>query len=235
MRERSERLSGLSAKSMLSISQIKNHPQVVEFLKQTESALEALEYTEHGYRHAQLVSDRARNLAKEIGLSKEEQELAAIAGYCHDIGNFLGRSEHHYWSALIFHQIFQNDFIPQEMALIMQAIANHDKEEMKFSNKLSAVIVLADKSDVHHSRVISRTLAKIKADIHDRVNFATTETKLKIDKNSKNIILTLRIDTKIVPIMEYFEIFTDRMAYCRQAAKYLGYKFSLVINNIKLL
>lgn len=208
---------------------------MAEFLKQTESALEALEYTEHGYRHAQLVSDRARNLAKEIGLSKGEQELAPIAGYCHDIGNFLGRSQHHYWSALLFHQIFQLDFTPEELSLIMQAIANHDKEEMKFSNKISAVIVLADKSDVHRSRVISQSWAKIRADIHDRVNYATTESKLRIDKENKKIVLTLKIDTKSVSIMEYFEIFTERMAYCRQAAKYLGYKFSLVINNIKLL
>lgn len=220
---------------MLSISQIKNHDQVNEFLRQTEIALEALEYTEHGYRHAQLVSDRARNLAKEIGLSKKEQELAAIAGYCHDLGNFLGRAEHHYWGALLFHQIFQKNFTANELCLIIQAIANHDKMEMKFSNKISAVVVLADKSDVHRSRVISRSFVKIKADIHDRVNYATTDTKLKIDKKNKKIILTLKINTKFVPIMEYFEIFTGRMAYCRQAAEYLGYKFSLVINNVKLL
>jgi len=220
---------------MLTFSQIKNHPQVIVFLRETEKALEALEYTEHGYRHAQLVADRARNLAKEIGLNKNEQELAAVAGYCHDFGNFLGRSQHHYWGALLFHQIFQNDFTPQELALITQAIANHDKEEMKFSNQLAAIIVLADKSDVHRSRVISRAFEKIKADIHDRVNYATTETKLKVNKKEKKIVLTLKIDTKFVPIMEYFEIFTGRMAYCRQAAKYLGYKFSLVINNVKLL
>lgn len=220
---------------MLNLQQIKNNPQVIEFLKQTEIALEALEYTEHGYRHAQLVSDRARNLAKEIGLSKREQELAAIAGYCHDMGNFLGRTEHHYWGALLFHQIFQKDFTPKELGLVIQAIANHDKMEMKFSNKISAIVVLADKSDVHRSRVISQSWAKIRADIHDRVNYATTETKLKVDKSRKKIILTLQIDTKFVPIMEYFEIFTDRMAYCRQAAEYLDYKFSLVINNVKLL
>ncbi|MGC9049002.1 MAG: HD domain-containing protein [Patescibacteria group bacterium] len=220
---------------MLTLFQIKNHPQVVEFLKQTEIALEALEYTEHGYRHAKLVSDRARNLAREIGLSKKEQELAAIAGYCHDFANFLGRSEHHYWGALLFHQIFQNDFTPRELGLIIQAIANHDKMEMKFSNKISAVVVLADKSDVHRSRVIPQSITKIKADIHDRVNYATTESKLKINKNQKGIILSLKIDTKFVPIMEYFEIFINRMTYCRQAAEYLGYKFSLMINDIKLL
>ena len=220
---------------MLTLVQVKKNPQVQEFIKQSIAALKALEYTEHGFRHVQLVADRARNLAREVGLSRHEQELSAIAGYCHDMGNFLGRSEHHYWGALLFHQIFQNDFLANEIAQIIQAIANHDKEEMKFSNKISAVLVLADKSDVHRSRVVNRSIAKIERDIHDRVNYATTDSKLKIDKVHEKIILTLRIDTKFVPIMEYFEIFTERMSYCRLAAKYLGYKFSLVINNIKLL
>ena len=220
---------------MLTLIQVKKNPQINEFIKQTIAALKALEYTEHGLRHLQLVSDRARNLARELGLSKNEQELSAIAGYCHDIGNFLGRSEHHYWGALLFHQIFQNDFSAREMAQVIQAIANHDKGDMKFSNKVSAILVLADKSDVHRSRVLNRPVAKIERDIHDRVNYATTDSKLKIDKAHKKIILTLRIDTKFVPIMEYFEIFTERMSYCRLAAKYLGYKFSLVINNIRLL
>ena len=170
-----------------------------------------------------------------FAFSKQEQELSAIAGYCHDIGNFLGRTEHHYWGALLFHQIFLNDFSANEMAQVIQAIANHDKEEMRFSNKVAAILVLADKSDVHRSRVVNRSLAKIERDIHDRVNYATTDSKLKIDKAHEKIILTLRIDTKFVPIMEYFLIFTDRMSYCRLAAKYLGYKFSLVINNVKLL
>ena len=168
-------------------------------------------------------------------MTKREQELSEIAAYCHDMGNFLGRTEHHYWAALLFHQIFQKDFPAQELTLIIQAIANHDKEEMKFSNKISAAVVIADKSDVHRSRVIVKSFKKINDDIHDRVNFATTNSKLKIDKNKKKVILTLQIDTKIVQIMEYFEIFTERMAYCRQAAKYLGYQFSLVINNFKLL
>jgi metal-dependent HD superfamily phosphatase/phosphodiesterase len=220
---------------MLTLAQVKKNSQIHEFVKQSMAALKALEYTEHGFRHIQLVADRARNLARELAFSKQEQELSAIAGYCHDIGNFLGRTEHHYWGALLFHQIFLNDFSANEMAQVIQAIANHDKEEMRFSNKVAAILVLADKSDVHRSRVVNRSLAKIERDIHDRVNYATTDSKLKIDKAHEKIILTLRIDTKFVPIMEYFEIFTDRMSYCRLAAKYLGYKFSLVINNVKLL
>jgi metal-dependent HD superfamily phosphatase/phosphodiesterase len=220
---------------MLKLSEVIKNPFVIEFLRQTEIALEALEYTEHGFFHADLVAKRAKYLAKEIGLSKREIELAAIAGYCHDFGNFMGRTQHHYWGALLFHQIFQNFFDPKEISLIIQAIANHDKEEMKFSNKISAIVVLADKSDVRRSRVIDKNWREIKKDVHDRVNFATTKNQLKVDKKRKRIILNLKIDTKLVPIMEYFEIFTERMVYCQKAARFLGYKFNLIINNTKLL
>lgn len=219
---------------MLTFSKVKNHPQVLEFIHQTSLALKALQYTEHGLRHAKLVAGRALKLAKEIGLSSRLQELSAIAGFCHDMGNFLGRTQHHYWAALLFCQIFKNEK-PREISLIAQAIANHDKEEMNFSNSVSAIVVLADKSDVHRSRVVEKVLKKIADDIHDRVNFAVTKSELKVDKKRKNIFLTLKIDTKFCPVMEFFEIFTERMAYCRKAAHYLGFKFSLIINNFKLL
>ena len=119
----------------------------------------------------------------------------------------------------------------------MQAIANHDKkkEDMNFASPVSAVVVLADKSDVHRSRVTAEVIEEIKADIHDRVNYATKLSQLKIDKGKKRITLTLKIDTNFVPIMEYFEIFTKRMVFCRKAAEYLGYDFGLVINKFRLL
>lgn len=220
---------------MLTFKEIKNHLQVLEFINQTEISMEALGYTEHGLRHANLVSRRARTLAKEIGLSERGQEITAIAGFCHDMGNFLGRSNHHYWGALLFHQVFQNDFSPKELSWIMQAIVNHDKYTMKLTNPISAIVVIADKSDVNRSRVNVSSLDELKVDIHDRVNYAATKSDLKVNRSKKQIILTIKIDRKYVPIMEYFEIFTERMAYCRQAADYLGYKFNLIINNFKLL
>ncbi len=219
---------------MLTLFQVKNHPQILEFIHQTHLALIALQYTEHGLRHANLVARRSTLLAKEVGLSPRLQELSAISGFCHDMSNFLGRTQHHYWAALLFYQTFIGEN-PKELSLIMQAIANHDKEEMNFSNPISAVVVLADKSDVHRSRVLNKSLVKIKTDIHDRVNFAVTESKLEVDKKRKRIILRLKIDTKFCPVVEYFEIFTRRMTYCRKAAGYLGFKFNLIINNFRLL
>jgi len=220
---------------MISFTKVKNNSQILEFIKQSEKALKNEGYTNHGLLHTQLVADRARTIAKEIGLSIEEQEMAAISGFCHDMGNFLSRSHHHYFGALLFYQVFKDEFPIVQLSIIMQAIAVHDKEEMNFSHPLSALLVIADKSDVRKERVDSKNLKEIEKDIHDRVNYATYWSKLKIDKNKKKIILTLKIDTKFVSIMEYFEIFTERMVYCRKAAKYLGYKFGLVINDFKLL
>ncbi len=225
---------------MFSLKEVKANPYITEFIQQTEKVLASLSYTDHGFRHADLVAKRARRIAQEIGLNKKDEEMASIAGYCHDIGNFLSRSFHNYLGALLFYQIFskiEGAFGVKEMTTIIQAISNHDKrvEDMSFVNPISAIVVLADKSDVHRSRVIVKKIEEIKADIHDRVNYATQMSKLEPDKRKKKIILTLKIDTNFVPVMEYFEIFTDRMVFCRKAAESLGYNFSLVINKFRLL
>lgn len=220
---------------MITFDEVKNDPQIQNFIKQTEEAMTALNYTNHGLRHTGLVADRCQKLAKSIGLSDREAELAQMAGFCHDIGNFMTRTYHHYYGALLFHQIFQNKFEPEEMSTIMQSIANHDKEEMNFSHAISAVLVLADKSDVDKSRVTEKDMEKIKKDIHDRVNYATKKSSLDVIADKKEIILSLEIDTDFVPIMEYFEIFTERMMFCRKAAEFLGYKFGIIINDTKLL
>jgi len=222
---------------MLTLEDIKNNPQVLAFIKQTEETLAALSFTDHGLRHLNLVADRAERIAKNIGLSEREAELSAIAAFCHDMGNFLSRSHHNYFAALLFHQIFKDDFAAEELTVIMQAISNHDKqqEDINFVSPVAAVVVLADKSDVHRSRVLVKNIEEIKSDIHDRVNYATTESELKVDGKKKTITLHLKIDTNFCPIMEYFEIFTDRMVFCRKAAKFLKYSFGIVINKTRLL
>ncbi len=220
---------------MKTLKEVRKNPFVLEFLKQTEKTLKIQNYTDHGIGHADLVAARAKVLAKELDLSETEQELTAIAGFCHDFANFLSRSHHNYLGALTFQQIFANAFAPQELALIMQAIAHHDKYEMEFVSPISAIVVLADKSDVRRSRVTIKDPKLIKNDIHNRVNFAVKSSKLGMDKKKKLISLSLKVDTNFVPVIEYFEIFTERMMFCRKAAEFLGYKFGLVINNFKLL
>lgn len=220
---------------MIKFEDVRKNPYILEFIKQTDMALDTIGYTDHGMRHAELVAKRSYDLAEKIGLVERDQELCAIAGFCHDMGNFLSRTNHHYWGALIFSQIFASQFEPEELAILMQAISNHDREEMRFTNKIAAVTVLADKSDTNRSRVKQVDMANLRTDIHDRVNYAVEESGIEVDSDKKEIKLILKIDTNFCPIMEYFAIFTGRMMYCRQAADALGYNFSLEINHFKLL
>lgn len=214
---------------------VENNPQVNECIKESDKALSVLGYTEHGIRHVSLVADRAKMMSVALGFSPRIGERSEIASFCHDMGNFMGRTQHHYWGALMFHQIFSEKIEPSECMIIVQAIANHDKEEMKFTNPESALLVIADKSDVHRSRVREQSIEETKEDIHDRVNYATTFSDLTYDKSNDTIRLILTIDTDFVPILEYFEIFTERMAYCRKAAEYLGKKFGITINGFEVL
>jgi len=218
----------------LNLKQIKQNPRINAFIDQTDKYLKALGYTDHGRRHLDIVSDRAKAIAKKIGLNQHEQELAAISGWCHDMGNFLGRTQHHYWAAMLFSQCYINDADPKDVAKITQAIVSHDKDDLKIVDKVTACLIIADKSDVHRLRVKNKNLAEIKADIHDRVNYAVTENDLNIDVRKKTITLVLELDTKFTNILDYFAIFVERMTYCQKAAVYLGYTFHLQINKTRL-
>ncbi len=220
---------------MLTLEQVKSNPLISEYIRQTEIYAQQIGYTDHGTSHSEIVASRARELAQSIGLSESEQELAAIAGWCHDMGNFLGRTQHHYWGALLFGQVFSTQADPAEVATIMQAIADHDKEDITIPGPIVACLVIADKSDVRQSRVFDTRPSNLSQDIHDRVNYAVTSNELTVDNKNKIIALKLMIDTEHSPIMEYFEIFSERMAYCRHAAAKLGYKLEIVINETKLL
>jgi len=222
---------------MITLNEVKKNPQILQFIKKTETALKNLSYTDHGLRHSNIVSKRAKEISQALGLSKKQQNMAEIAAFCHDMGNFVGRPFHNYVGAILFHQVFQKEIEPDELTTIMQAISYHDEKvkELALTSPVSAIVILADKSDVHRSRVIVSDMKKIRSDIHDRVNYAVKSSSMKVDKRKKRIILTLKIDTKFVPAIEYFEIFTQRMVLCRKAAEYLGYNFGLVINNFVLL
>ncbi|MFH1173318.1 MAG: HD domain-containing protein [bacterium] len=220
---------------MLTFEEVKKNPLVKEFIGQTAIFLKAVGYTDHGSRHVNLVAKRAGELATSLKLPARIGELCQIAGYCHDMGNFLGRSNHHYWGALLFSQVFKDRLKPEELVKIMQAITGHDKKQPKITNPVTAMVILADKSDVNRSRVNVKNIRQIRTDIHDRVNYSVTSSRLEVNNKKKAIVLKLKVDAKFTPVMEYFEIFTDRMVFCRQAANYLGYKFNLEINNFKLL
>jgi uncharacterized protein len=223
---------------MITLEKVKKNPAIKSCIKLSERYLDSLGYTDHGPRHINLVSDRAKSLAKHVGLKAREQQLVGIAGYCHDMGNFLQRTGHCYSGAMLFSQLFlpkaKTAKETEEVLLIMQAIANHDENKYEIINTIGAILILADKSDVHRSRVKDLDPENIKNDIHDRVNYSVIDSSFKTIDSRREIVLRLEIDTEVTGVMEYFEIFNERMIFCRKAAKFLGYSFVLIINDFKL-
>ena len=191
-------------------------------------------YTEHSHRHISIVSKRAGDILEKLGYPERTVELARIAGYMHDIGNCVNRVDHAHSGAIIAYNILKDMGMPvDERTEIMMAIGNHDEKTGTAVSDISAAIILADKSDVHRDRVTNRNLSTF--DIHDRVNYAVTNAELNLDAESRKVILNLNIDTKLCPVLDYFEIFMDRTMMSKHAAKYLGIWFELIINDTKLL
>lgn len=220
--------------SNIMLENIKTNEIVNSFIQAANDYLGAIGYTEHGYRHVSMVSSMAEGILASLGYPKRLQELAAIAGYVHDMGNVINRQDHGQSSALIsLHILRQIGLTPDEVALIISAVGNHEEEIGEPVNPVAAALMIADKSDVHKTRV--RNPNMISVDIHDRVNYAVDRSFLQVDKENKIISLHLNIDTKISQVIEYFEIFMSRMTMCKAAAKFLDCKFELIINERKLL
>jgi len=213
---------------------VKSDPEVHAYIMKANEMLAAIGFTEHGLRHIGLVSHRAMKLLETLDAPVRHQELAGIAGLLHDVGNIVNRHSHGQTSAILAHSILTRlGMPPDDIAEVMAAIGNHEEEYGNPVSDISAALILADKSDVHRSRVHNRDLATF--DIHDRVNYAAVHSDLLAITEDRTIRLVLQVDTDLIAIMEYFEIFLSRMIMCRRAAKRLGYRFELVINDTRLL
>lgn len=212
---------------------VRDHPRVKQYVRGADACLAEIGYTEHGERHVGLVSRIAFNVLRRLGYPERECELAAIAGYLHDIGNAVNR-EHHAQSGAVMAMHILEGFGMQDAELIkvIGAIGNHHENDGDPVSPVAAAVILADKSDVHRTRV--RNPDMIKFDIHDRVNYAVEKSFLNVDEGQKLITLELTIDHQISQVMEYFEIFMTRMLASRKAAKYLGATFGLVVNGNRL-
>ncbi|MDR0977843.1 MAG: HD domain-containing protein [Endomicrobium sp.] len=220
--------------SNITLEEVKKNPLVNVLVRAANEYLGTLGYTEHGIRHVSLVASIAENVLLYLDYPKRIQELASIAGYIHDIGNVVNRHDHGQSAALLAMRLLKDmGMSPEETALIISAIGNHEEELGDPVNPVAAALILADKSDVHKTRVRNHDVSKY--DIHDRVNFAVERSFLKVIKEKKVISLQLNIDTQISKVMEYFEIFMSRMLICRRAARFLNCTFELIINERKLL
>ncbi|RMD91828.1 MAG: HD domain-containing protein [Calditrichaeota bacterium] len=220
--------------SRVTLEMVKQDPQVQAYIKRADEYLAVVGYTEHGTRHCSLVAKRAYDTLIQLGLPEREAELSSIAGYLHDIGNVFNRINHAYTGAVLAHTLLKDlGMETEEITAIVAAIGSHDENGCEPVSRIGAGLILADKSDVHRSRV--RNPDMIKFDIHDRVNYAVEKSILRVDRERKIITLELTIDLKISSVMEYFEIFLNRMIFCRRAANFLDCKFSLLVNNNRLL
>lgn len=214
---------------MVTLESIRKDDEVGILIDYANQYLRALGYTEHSTRHASLVAETARSILDQSNYPERLCELAAIAGYLHDIGNAIHREGHAQSGSLIALRVLSRMGMPMdECAVIANAIGNHEEERGYATTPVSAALNIADKSDVHRSRVQAESFDDF--DIHDRVNYATTSSQVVVDAPGKVISLELTIDTEFAQVIEYFEIFLHRMVMVKQAAEFLGCHFRLIIN-----
>jgi metal-dependent HD superfamily phosphatase/phosphodiesterase len=218
----------------VTLDSILKNEEINAYIKKGNENLGVIGYTEHGFAHAKRSSNYASYILRTLHYDERTCELAAIAGYMHDIGNVVNRVAHAQSGALMAFQILNRlGMPPEEVALIVAAIGNHDEGTAYAVNPIAAALILSDKGDVRRTRV--RDKETVNADIHDRVNYAVEHASTEVDVEHKTAALKITIDTEICPVMEYFEIFMTRMVLCRQAAGFLGLQFELIINDTRLL
>lgn len=213
---------------------IRNHPDIRTYITQADASLTALGFTEHSFAHVTKCAEVASNLLSQLGYDAREVELAKIAGFMHDIGNLVNRHSHAISGASMAFTILNKiGMAADDIAVVSTAIGHHDDSTAFPVNAVAAALILADKTDVRRSRVRNRDT--IKFDIHDRVNYAVEQTDLNLDKDAKTITLALSINTDVCAVMDYFEIFLDRMLLCRKAAEFFDLTFRLQVNGQTLL
>ena len=219
---------------MLTYQELRQNQDVQTYIKKADDSLRALGFTEHSFAHVTKVAENCRYILETMGFSEHDLELAQMAAYLHDIGNLVNRVDHSQSGAVMAFRILDNLELPAEdIATIVTAIGNHDEGTGVPVNPIAAALILADKSDVRRSRV--RNTDTTNFDIHDRVNYSVKESTLKINEAKTLIKLKLTVDTRYCSVMDYFEIFLNRMVLCRKAAEKLGLSFRLIINEQQLI
>ncbi len=218
--------------SSITLEKVQANEELSGYISAADKVMEALGYTEHGFRHANLTARIAFNVLTRVGFDEHISNLGCVAGYLHDVGNMVSREMHGQTGAVLVYHALREEVPQQDLASIVAAIANHEAENGYAVSPVAAAVILADKSDVHRSRV--RKSGQIEFDIHDRVNFAAEQSFLRVDSDARTVTLELTIDTEISQVMEYFEIFLGRMQMCRKAAEVLDCRFKLTINGAEL-
>lgn len=219
----------------MKFDEIKNNKEILAFLKKGNENLGILGFTDHSEAHCMLVADRAAHILKTLGYKEKEIELARIAGFMHDIGNAINRVNHAEYGAILANELLKDTPLSlTDRVTVVSAIGHHDESTGGATDAVSAALIIADKTDVRRNRV-RQNKEKASFDIHDRVNYAVTSAKLRINTEKKVITLNLQIDESICTMYDYFDIFLGRMMMCRKAAEILGFRFKLTANGSKVL
>jgi metal-dependent HD superfamily phosphatase/phosphodiesterase len=214
---------------LVTLKEVRANHKVRKLIDGANEVMKSMGYTEHGHRHVGVVASITRYLLENMSVPAREVELGQIAAYLHDIGNVISRLGHPmHGGAIAFTLLNEMGMDAAEIAPILGAIGNHEELTGGPVSTMSAALIIADKSDVHFSRV--QNPLKETFDIHDRVNFAVQKSRVELKTDPKQIELNLEIDTKQASVMEYFEIFLNRMVMCRKSAEMLGYRFALSVN-----
>lgn len=212
---------------------VRNNEEINTLVERGNDVLKVLGFTEHSRKHAAKVADCAGDILVQLGYDEHTVELAKIAGYMHDIGNSVNRNDHAHTGAILAYQILKEMEMPlDDIMTVMTAIGNHDEKTGTAIDVVSAALIIADKTDVRRNRVQNPVIASF--DIHDRVNYAALSSTLEFQEDKKVLQMTLELDDTMCSVMDYFEIFLQRMIMCKKAADVLGYRFKLVANGSKL-
>ena len=219
---------------MISYEQIKNNEEIRTDIRAADESLCALGFTEHNLAHVTRVATVAGDLLSRLGYDEHTVTLAKIAAHMHDIGNLINRVDHSQSGAIMTFRILDRmGMPPADIAAICTAIGNHDEGTGVPVNEISAALILADKCDVRKTRV--RNDDEKGFDIHDRVNYSVQNATLDLNEQAREITLSLTIDTAYSSVVDYFEIFLERMLLCRRAAEKLSLAFRLNVNGQTLL
>jgi metal-dependent HD superfamily phosphatase/phosphodiesterase len=231
--EAGEEAAESAALPAITFDAVKDNEELSQFIAAADRVMKGLGYTEHGFRHANLTGRIAFNLMHRLGFDEHTCNLAHVSAYLHDVGNMVAREMHGQTGGVLVYNVLRREVPPEDLATIVSAVANHEEPDGHAVGPVASAVIMADKSDVHRSRVRKR--AELEFDIHDRVNYAAEQSFLRVDSDARTVTLELTIDTEISHVMEYFEIFLGRMVMCRRAAETLDCRFRLTINGAQLL
>ena len=212
---------------------LKRDEEVSALILGANECMSARGYTEHGLRHTGWVAEMASRILDKLGYSQADMDLVKCAGLLHDIGNSLTRQNHGAYSAILAYPILLRIGMPYVDAVkVTSAIANHEEQSGHPVNILASALVIADKSDVNRTRVdFSKKFDS--SDIHDRVNFAVRDNTIDIDTEARIINSRFTMEES-ASVMDFLEIYADRMEMCENAASILNATFHLYINGSKI-